>query len=151
MSELTITMYADADGFVSFECPYCGSVFKLSANDLNDESFPVFELFCPYCGLADEPSNFLSAEVIEAAKSKAYNYLAETLNREFGKMKNSVNRNKGIIRMDFTPMKLEHEKDVIDDDTVETIFQCSVCEREVKVLYNIGVSKSFCPYCGVDI
>lgn len=150
-SSMSITLQADSDGFITFECPYCESSFKLSAGDLNDESFPVEELFCPYCGLSNKPNTFLSSDAIEAAKVKAYNFMADMLNEEFGKTARSINRYNSFVRMDYTPLKLEPEKEVKDKDTVEGIFMCKACERNVKVLHNAGLSKVFCPYCGVDI
>ena len=150
-SSMSITLQADSDGFITFECPYCESSFKLSAGDLNDESFPVEELFCPYCGLSNKPNTFLSSDAIEAAKVKAYNYMAEMLNKEFGKTAKSINRRGSLIKMSYKPLKIEAEKEVKDNDTVEGIFSCKACERDVKVLNNAGLSKVFCPYCGVDI
>lgn len=67
----------------------------------------------------------------------------EELNKSFKKMQRSVNRSKGLIKMDFKPLK--------NKDTTETEFTCSCCGRRVKVLYCAGAAKIFCPYCGVDI
>ncbi len=58
--KLELTLYADSDGYITYECPYCGSAFKLNAGDLNDEKFPIAELFCPYCGLTADASKFIS-------------------------------------------------------------------------------------------
>ena len=152
MSEqLGITLYSDGDGFISFECPFCGSVFKLSVGDLNDETFPVQELFCPYCGLVAEKKSFLSAEAKEAIQAKIYNYAVEMFNQGFGEMSKTINRQNSMLKVEYKPLTKEKEKDVIENDTVETNFCCKACEREVKVLLNIGLSKAFCPYCGVDI
>ena len=148
---LSITIYADSDGFITYECPYCGSAFKLSAADLNDEDFPIHELFCPYCGLAGASERFISADAMGALETLVHNYAAQTLNKAFGDMAKSVNRKKGLISMKFTPIETLPEEDVSDNDTVETIFTCKTCQRDVKVLRNIGMAKAFCPYCGVDL
>ena len=68
---------------------------------------PFEELFCPYCGLAKEKNEFLSAEVIEQAQAIAYNYMVEELNKTFKKMQRSLNRSKGLIKikMDYKPLK----------------------------------------------
>ena len=152
MSErLSLTLYADSDGFITYECPFCGSAFKLKAADVNDEEFPIQELFCPYCGLTDSPEGFLSAEAKEALETLAHNYVARMLNQQFGKMAKDINRKRGPIRMKFKPIDLEPEKEVCDKDTPETVFRCIVCNKEVKVQTNIGIAKIFCPYCGVDL
>ena len=118
-----------------------------------DDDEPFEELFCPYCGLAKEKNEFLSAEVIEQAQAIAYNYMVEELNKTFKKMQRSLNRSKGLIKikMDYKPLKKVATKELKDKDTTETEFKCSCCGRRVKVLYCAGAAKVFCPYCGVDI
>ena len=149
--KLELTLYADSDGYITYECPYCGSSFKLNAGDLNDDSFPIAELFCPYCGLTADASQFISSEATEALETMAHNYVAELLNKEFGKMTRDINRKHGIIRMDYKPIKKLPEKDVRDKDTVESIFTCKNCQRSVKIVQSIGLAKAYCPFCGVDL
>lgn len=48
---LSFTVQGDSEGYVTFECPYCGSEFKLQAGEVQSDEEPVLELFCPYCGL----------------------------------------------------------------------------------------------------
>ena len=49
----TITIQGDSEGYVTFECPYCNSEFKLQAGEYqNDEGNLLKNCFCPYCGLA---------------------------------------------------------------------------------------------------
>ena len=48
----TITIQGDREGYVTFECPYCDSEFKLQAGEFQNDDEPFEELFCPYCGLA---------------------------------------------------------------------------------------------------
>lgn len=50
----TITIQGDSEGYVTFECPYCDSEFKLQAGEYQNDDEPFEELFCPYCGLAKE-------------------------------------------------------------------------------------------------
>ena len=38
---LELTQFADSDGFVTYECPYCGSVFKLDAEDVSDDDLTL--------------------------------------------------------------------------------------------------------------
>lgn len=147
----SFTIQGDSEGYVTFECPFCSSEFKLQAGEYQNDEEPFEELFCPYCGLTKGRSDFFSSEVIEKAQALAYNYMVDELNKSFKKMKKSVNRSKGLIKMDFKPLKKVATKELKDKDTVETEFACTCCERRVKVLYCAGASKVFCPYCGVDI
>ena len=152
MSEtLSFKIQGDSEGYVTFECPFCGSEFKLQAGEYQNDEVLFEELFCPYCGLTKEKNEFLSADVIEKAQAIAYNYMVEESNKTFKKMQKSVKRSKGLIKMDFKPLKKVATKELKDKDTTETEFLCSCCERSVKVLYCAGVAKVFCPYCGVDI
>lgn len=148
----SFTIQGDSEGYVTFECPFCGAEFKLQAGEYQDENVPVEELFCPYCGLTREQHSFLSKDVIEQARALAENYLIEQLNKSFKKMSRSINRSScGIVKMTYRPLKKVPTKELKDKDTVETEFTCACCTRRVKVLYCAGASKIFCPYCGVDL
>lgn len=149
--EMTATIQGDSEGYVTFECPFCGSEFKLKAGEYQDEELPLEELFCPYCGLTRNKNDFLSHEVIEQAQAMAYNYAIEELNKTLGKMAKSINRSNGIIKMNYRPLKKVTTKELRDKDTSEVEFSCICCNRHVKTLYCAGSSKIFCPYCGVDI
>lgn len=149
--EMTVIIQGDSEGYVTFECPFCGSEFKLQAGEYQDEEFPFEELFCPYCGLARNKNDFLSREVIEQAQAMAYNYAIEELNKALGKMAKSINRSNGIIKMKYRPLKKVTTKELRGKDTSEVEFSCICCNRHVKALYCAGSSKIFCPYCGVDI
>jgi hypothetical protein len=110
------------------------------------------DLFCPYCGLTSNKNNFYTRETVEKIEALAMNYAIEQLNNAFGKMVRNINStSKGIIKMDFKPLKAVNVKELKDRDTTEEVFACSCCEQHVKVLYCAGVSKIYCPYCGVDI
>lgn len=149
--EISFTIQGDSEGYVTFECPFCGSEFKLQAGEYQSDDEPFEDLFCPYCGLTKEKNAFLSSEVIEKARALAYNYAMEELNKAFGKMAKSINRSKGLIKMTYKPLKKVATKELKDKDTAETEFECSCCNRRMKVLYCAGASKVFCPYCGVDV
>ena len=82
MSEtLSVTIYPDNEGFITYECPYCESAFKLRVDDVNDEEWPIDDLFCPYCGLTDTIERFLSEDVVNEVKAQAYNYAVKMLNK----------------------------------------------------------------------
>lgn len=149
--EFQITIQGDSEGYVTFECPFCNSEFKLKASEYQDEEQPFEDLFCPYCGLTTERNQFLAQEVIEQAKAIAYNHMIEKLNGSLNTMAHSVNKSKSIIKMKFKPLRRATIKELKDRDTSEVEFGCYHCEHHVKVLYCSGAAKIFCPYCGVDI
>lgn len=138
----------DSEGFVTFECPFCESEFKLQADEFENEDNVFTELYCPYCGLVNEINTFYTKETIEHAKSIAYNYMIDEINRTFGDMKRHSNE---YIKIDFKPLSKVNIKELKDKDTTEVIFECPVCQNHEKVLYCAGASKVYCSYCGVDL
>lgn len=148
---ISFTIQGDSEGFITFECPFCGSEFKLHAGEYQNEEEPIDELFCPYCGLSKHKDEFLSSEVVEHIQALIYNYAVEELNKSLSKMKRSLNNTNGIIKMEYKPLKKVSIGELKDKDTTETEFKCSCCNHRVKVLYFAGAAKIFCPYCGVDI
>lgn len=148
---LSFTIQGDSEGYVTFECPFCGSEFKLQAGEYQDEEVPFQDLFCPYCGLTNEKNSFLSRDVLEQVEALAHNYMVEEINRLFGKMAKAINGQKSLIKMKFKPLKTVTVRELADKDTAEVEFECEQCGRHVKALYCAGASKIFCPYCGVDI
>ena len=153
MSEVTtsFTIQGDNEGYITFECPYCNSEFKLQAGEFQNDDEPFSDLFCPYCGLSKDKSSFYSEEILEKAKALATNYMIEQINKSFGKMQRSVNRSKGLIKMTFKPLEKVTIKEFKEKDTSEVEFECKACNHHVKVLYCAGAAKIFCPYCGVDL
>lgn len=145
-----IKIDGDSEGYVTFECPFCESEFKLNASEFQNDDNIFTELFCPYCGLTDGINKFYSKEVIEQAKAIAYNSMMEQINQMFSDFKRSVKGSKHI-KVNFKELKKVNLKELKDKDTVEEIFSCPMCENHVRVLYCAGISKIFCPYCGVDI
>ena len=107
---LSFTVQGDSEGYVTFECPYCGSEFKLQAGEVQSDEEPVLELFCPYCGLAKEKSAFWSKDVRDKARALAENYMIEELNKAFGKMARSINRQKSIIKTRQWLYYTQHKK-----------------------------------------
>lgn len=150
MVEFTISLPADADGYVTFQCPFCNSRFKLKADEYNDKDKPFDDLCCPYCGLTQDKGHFFTDEVVDAAESIAQNYAAELINESLGKMAKGINT-RSCIKMTYTPMQNKEVKKLNEDETEEIEYGCPYCDRHFKVGYCIGESRSFCPYCGVDL
>lgn len=148
---MSITKRGDSEGYVTFECPFCGSEFKLHAGEYQDKNMPFQDLFCPYCGLTDEKNSFLSHDVIEQMQNLNYNYMVEELNKAFGEIAKSLDRKNSIIKMKFKPLEKVTVRELAEKDTTEVVFECEQCNHHVKVLHCAGAAKIFCPYCGVDI
>ncbi len=140
----------DSEGYVTFECPFCESEFKLNAEEFHDEDNVFSQLFCPYCGLTDKVNHFYSKELIEQATLNAQNYVAERINKELlNLMKNFAGNN--AVKVEVKELKKSSLKELKEQDTTEEIFACPLCGNHVKVIYCVGASKIFCAYCGVDL
>lgn len=148
--QFEIKIQGDSEGYVTFECPFCGSEFKLKADEFQSEDNSFTELYCPYCGLVNETNTFYSKEIMEQARILAENYMANKINEMFGKFEKSVRNNK-FIKVEYKKLKKVNTKELKDKDTVEEVMECPICKNHEKVLYCSGVSKVFCSYCGVDI
>ncbi|MDK2829894.1 MAG: hypothetical protein PWP67_2723 [Clostridium butyricum] len=148
--QFEIKIQGDSEGYITFECPFCGSEFKLKADEFQSEDNSFTELYCPYCGLVNEINTFYSKEVMEQARIIAENYMADKINEMFGKFERSVRNNK-FVKVEYKKLKKVNTKELKDKDTVEEVMECSICKNHEKVLYCSGVSKVFCSYCGVDI
>ena len=145
-----IRIEGDSEGYIAFECPFCGSDFKLKADEFQNEDNEFSELYCPYCGLINETSTFYTKEVMEQVEVIAQNYIADELNRMFGEIARNTNSS-NFIKVKYKKLEKVNIKELKNVDTVEQIMKCPICNNHEKVLYCTGLSKVFCSYCGVDI
>lgn len=143
---IVFSIPADSDGCVNFQCPYCDNTFKLDASECQEDD--VMELFCPFCGLADEPSAFLNGEIVQLAMDKAENLLIDMLNG-FGKDFEKSFRGNALVKVKTTKIENKGEKEVFEVDSEEVIVELPCCNRHLKVKYSAKESGVICPYCGV--
>ena len=147
---LELKIEGDSEGYITFECPFCESQFKLKASEVQDDENIFYDLFCPYCGLVDKIDHFYTKEFIEKAKIIIENYVREQINNSFKQVSQNMNKCK-YITMNFKPLKKVSLPYLKEHDTVEEIFECPDCKNHEKILFCIGVSKAYCAYCGGDI
>ncbi|MCK1997510.1 hypothetical protein MPH47_09800 [Psychrobacillus psychrodurans] len=133
----------DDDGYLTLQCPFCVKQFKLTGEDVEDDS--VYELFCPYCGLVTEPSEFLSDEVKEKAMRLAENQLYDLLNGFMGDMKKTFRNSKSVKVKTGSKFKMNDPKTIIESDSMER-YHLSCCEREIKAF--LIDDTLYCPFCG---
>jgi len=141
--EIPFSIPLDDDGFVTLQCPFCDKQFKALGDDFEDDS--VYELFCPYCGLVTEPSDFLSDEAIEKGMRLAENHMFELLNGFMNDMEKSF-KNNSFIKVKTGPkFKMNDSKTIIESDNMET-YHLTCCERKIKA--SLIDDTLYCPYCG---
>lgn len=49
---MTISIPTDDEGYVLLKCEHCGTFFKGTPSDLQDDG--VLHIFCPSCGLTSD-------------------------------------------------------------------------------------------------
>ena len=96
---LSFTVQGDSEGYVTFECPYCGSEFKLQAGEVQSDEEPVLNCSAPTADLQKRNPHSGQKMFVTKARALAENYMIEELNKAFGKMARSINRQKSIIKM----------------------------------------------------
>ncbi|WP_445172487.1 hypothetical protein [Microcoleus sp.] len=141
-----ITVPSDNDGFITLQCPFCDDRFKLTVEDFQRED--IIEIFCPYCGLRHQHSQFLRDEVIEQAQIIASNYAKSLLNQWVKDLERSTKRNKFVNFKAGKLPKLETEKILFEQEELETttLVCCLVTVKTRPLNKVIGV---YCPCCGV--
>ncbi|WP_377482166.1 MAG: hypothetical protein P2A85_29155 (plasmid) [Microcoleus anatoxicus] len=141
-----ITVPSDNDGFITLQCPFCDDRFKLTVEDFQRED--IIEIFCPYCGLRHQHSQFLRDEVIEQAQIIASNYAKSLLNQWVKDLEKSTKRNKFVNFKAGKLPKLETEKILFEQEELETttLVCCLVTVKTRPLNKVIGV---YCPCCGV--
>lgn len=146
MSEETfsISIPADADGYILLQCEHCGEFFKLRAEDINDEG--LFHIFCPACGLTSE--SYITADVLELVNNKALNYAMDTFFDAFKEMERKSRHSSIQIKAGKKPKHLQEDpiRSGIDELSI-TYFQC--CHRAAKVKPLLKFTGCYCPFCGV--
>ncbi len=141
---IRITVPADDETFVAFRCRSCAGRFKLTAADSEEHNGP--DIWCPLCGLRDETADYLSPEILEAARAHAVNLAAELLNESLSKLARSLQGTPGLtMKTSRIPAKPVSEIRAITD---LAIVQVSCCDKSIKVPFSSGAALFYCPFCG---
>lgn len=148
--KIEMTIQPDSEGYVTFECPYCESQFKLSVDECQNDEDVYVDFCCPYCGLMGNRNNFYTKEVIGEIQNRIYNLMTRTVNKELDKMSRQLKKSK-FLSMKVNELKERATNELADKDTIEETFQCSLCGKHEKVIYCSGIAKVYCAYCGSDL
>jgi hypothetical protein len=142
----SVSIPADEDGHIGRQCPECDRLFRMSVDDY-DELPDELELWCVYCGMKDEHSEFLTDQQEERAMRAAGDYaqqlVGQMLDDTFGRM---ARRSQGSMisisyrSKPFFPTPLPD----IDEEALIRQRVCSSCD----VRYAVFGEHRFCPACG---
>lgn len=138
---------ADIEGFFLLKCPSCGEKFKMTVEDLKDES--TIDIWCPNCGLKHE--SYLDDDVNELINIMAKNQGAEILNNFLRNLEKSFTNYQSI---NFN-VREEVKKEVglpIGQKTGDFEIKKYLCCGKFAQINSIKkLEGSYCPFCGVWI
>lgn len=143
---IQISIPADEDGYVSFECPHCEQRFKLRADELEESD--IISLFCPICGLAHELDHFYSKAFIEKAMNIAEQEAMEMIYGMFKGLEKN-NRGNNFVKFKAGSKPRVDIKEIFEniDELVEDEVKC--CNKHLKVTELDKLIGVYCSYCGV--
>lgn len=146
MSEIKmkISIPADNDGFVLFQCPICGVHFKLRPSDFEDDS--IISIKCPSCGLLSE--NYFTDDVIQLALDMSENAAMDILYNEMKEWERQFNGNGFSFKAGDKP-KEKLENPIVALVEALSVKNYSCCHKEAKIKPILKMCGSYCPFCGV--
>lgn len=141
---LELSIPSDNDGYVLLQCSHCGSLFKLKAESIDDDS--ILFIYCPSCGLISD--NYLSDDAIDLAMAKTRNYALSLIQESFKDLERKTKGKNFRFHKSSSIDKVE-EKPIITRVDMLTIANFACCNRTAKIHPLIKFSCGYCPYCGV--
>lgn len=142
---MSISIPTDDEGYVLLKCEKCGSYFKVTPSDKEDDG--ILHIFCPSCGLVSD--NYLTEDVIELALKMSKNSVNDIIYDMFKDLEKHNKRNNMVkFKMGNRP---KHEVEDSIRSSVEaleiTTFLC--CRRTAKIKPLLRMTGAYCPFCGV--
>ncbi|MEK1828945.1 hypothetical protein AAAC51_07300 [Priestia megaterium] len=116
---IEITKQTDHDGFSSFECGLCNEDFKLVPGDVEEDH--VLQIFCPSCGIPQEPSEFLTEDIINNANAEAEKYAIDLINEAFKDFGKGFKGNKNITFKTGKPLKASNSPQPLFEKKTTTL------------------------------
>ena len=142
--QMTISIPTDEDGYVLLKCEHCGTFFKGTPSDIQDNG--VLHIFCPSCGLTSD--NYFTDDVLELGmkmiKNRSIDMVYDSFKRLERQSKNSMIKFKEGKRP-------HHESEDPIRSGVEASDICTFpcCGRTAKIKPLLKMTGAYCPFCGV--
>lgn len=141
---MEITVPPDDDGYILLQCPNCGTFFKVTSTDIEDER--ILEIFCPSCGLVGD--SYVTKNVIELALLMAQNVAMDMVYSEFKKLERQLNKGSVTFKVGRRP-KHEHENPIRSGIEALEVVMFPCCKRKSKIKPMLKMTGCYCPFCGV--
>lgn len=141
---IEISIPTDNDGYVLLQCPNCGTYFKATPSNIEDDE--ILHIYCPSCGLVGE--NYITEDVLELAMAMAKNKAMDMIYDEFKKMERKFNNGPITFKTGKRP-KHEFENPLRSGIEAMEIVSFPCCKRSAKVKPILKITGCYCPFCGV--
>ena len=144
-SNMTISIPTDDDGYVLLKCEHCGTFFKGTPSDVQDDG--VLHIFCPSCGLTSD--SYITEDVWELAIKMTKNLVSDMIYDAF---KDLERHTKGNSMVKFKAGKRpHHESEDPIRSGIEALERCAFpcCNRTAKIKPLLKMTGAYCPFCGV--
>ncbi|HSP14045.1 MAG TPA: hypothetical protein VLV78_04765 [Thermoanaerobaculia bacterium] len=138
---IRVPLSPDEDGYVGRECPSCNLYFKiLPRTGVTDQEVA----YCPYCQAAHEPSDFLTQDQLNYAKSIALRQLQGQIANQIKSSFREIHTSGPIslhvtMRFEGNDIPIEHYQ----ERSLETEITCEQCTLQYKI-YGVFAT---CPDC----
>lgn len=142
---MSISIPTDDDGYALLKCEYCGSFFKGTPADLQDDG--VLNIFCSSCGLISD--SYVTDDVLELAINMTTNLVNDMIYDAFKDLERH-NRKNSIIKFK-AGKKPHHEAEDPIRSGIEALEICTFpcCKRTAKIKPLLKMTGAYCPFCGV--
>lgn len=142
--QMKITIPTDDDGYVLLQCEHCGTYFKGTPSDIQDDG--VLNIYCPSCGLISD--NYITEDVIELAEKMAKNIMNDMI---YDMFKDLERHSKHGVLQFKAGKRPKHETEEPIRSGIEALEICTFpcCKRTAKIKPMLKMTGAYCPFCGV--
>lgn len=142
--QMKITIPTDDDGYVLLQCEHCGTYFKGTPSDIQDDG--VLNIYCPSCGLISD--NYITEDVIELAEKMATNIMNDMI---YDMFKDLERHSKHGVLQFKAGGRPKHEMEEPIRSGIEALEICTFpcCKRTAKIKPMLKMTGAYCPFCGV--
>lgn len=141
---MTISIPTDDEGYVLLKCEHCGTFFKGTPSDLQDDG--VLHIFCPSCGLTSD--SYITEDVLELAMKMTKNKVNDMI---YDMFKDLERHSKNSIVKFKAGKRPRHESEDPIRSGIEALEICTFpcCKRTAKIKPLLKMTGAYCPFCGV--
>lgn len=139
-----IQIPTDDEGFVLLKCEHCGTLFKATPSDIQDDG--VLHIFCPSCGLTSE--HYITEDVLNLAMNMMTNKVNDMI---FDMFKDLERKSRNSFLKVKAGKKPKHENEDPIRSGIEALGLCffPCCQRSAKIKPLLKMTGAYCPFCGV--